>query len=176
VHRQITHNKLLDFVPATNNMSSTGLPTLSCGSPLVVRCALQVSRWVMNKEQLLSLLGSLIRVSDGELVENRSCFPCPERDREKYIVARDSIQKMVAEADISKSELFQAEIAGKSAEYSAMKARILSAPTKRAEHRSRLLNKLTDLGSVGEAGHYINAEHHGLYNELIRVLSECHDA
>lgn len=130
----------------------------------------------MNKEQLLSLLGSLIRASDGELVESRSCFPCPERDREKYIVVRDRIQKMVAEADFSKSELFQAETAGKPAEYSAMKARILGAPNKRAEHRSRLLDKLTDLGAVGEAGNYINAEHHDLHNELIRALSECHDA
>ncbi|MTT53685.1 hypothetical protein F1529_14460 [Alcanivorax sp. VBW004] len=130
----------------------------------------------MNKEQLLRLLGSLIRASDGELVENKSCFPCPERDRAKYIVVRDCIQKMVAEADISRSDSFQDESAGKSEEYSAMKARILGAPTKRAEHRSMLLNKLTDIGTVDEAGYFINAEHRGLHNELIRALSECHDA
>ncbi len=30
-------NKLLNFVPATNSVASTGLPTLRCGSPLVMR-------------------------------------------------------------------------------------------------------------------------------------------
>ena len=28
---------LLNFVPATNSVASTGLPTLRCGSPLVMR-------------------------------------------------------------------------------------------------------------------------------------------
>jgi hypothetical protein len=83
---------------------------------------------------------------------------------------------MVAEADISRSDSFQDETAGKSEEYSAMKARILGAPTKRAEHRSMLLSKLTDIGAVDKAGYFINAEHRGLHNELIRALSECHDA
>ena len=138
--------------------------------------ALSVTWWEMNKQQLLILLGSLIRASDGELVESRSCFSCPERDREKYIVVRDCIQKMVAEEDISKSDFFQAETAGKSEEYSATKARILGTPTKRAEHRSMLLNKLTDIGALDEVGYFINAEHRGLHNELIRFLSQCHDA
>jgi len=30
-------NKLLNFVPATNGVASTGLPTLRCGSPLAKR-------------------------------------------------------------------------------------------------------------------------------------------
>jgi hypothetical protein len=30
-------NKLLNFVPATKSIASTGLPTLRCGSPLVIR-------------------------------------------------------------------------------------------------------------------------------------------
>ncbi len=30
-------NKLLNFVPATKSMASTGLPTLRCGNPLAKR-------------------------------------------------------------------------------------------------------------------------------------------
>ena len=30
-------NKMLNFVPATNSMASTGLPTLRCGSQLAKR-------------------------------------------------------------------------------------------------------------------------------------------
>ena len=33
----VTANKLLNFVPATNSVASTGLPTLCCGSPLAKR-------------------------------------------------------------------------------------------------------------------------------------------
>jgi hypothetical protein len=32
-----THNKLLNFVPATKSVASTGLPTLRCGSQLAKR-------------------------------------------------------------------------------------------------------------------------------------------
>ena len=34
------YNKLLNFVPATNSVASTGLPTRRCGSPLVMRYVL----------------------------------------------------------------------------------------------------------------------------------------
>jgi len=33
----MSHNKLLNCVPATKSVASTGLPTLRCGSPLVTR-------------------------------------------------------------------------------------------------------------------------------------------
>ena len=33
----MTYNKLLNFVPATKNVASTGLPTLRCGSQLAKR-------------------------------------------------------------------------------------------------------------------------------------------
>jgi len=33
-------NKLLNFVPATKGVASTGLPTLRCGSPLAKRYVL----------------------------------------------------------------------------------------------------------------------------------------
>jgi len=34
---QMAYNKLLNFVPATNSVASTGLPTLRCGSQLAKR-------------------------------------------------------------------------------------------------------------------------------------------
>lgn len=33
----MAYNKLLNFAPATNDVASTGLPTLCCGSLLVKR-------------------------------------------------------------------------------------------------------------------------------------------
>ncbi len=38
----MAYNKLLNFVPATNNVAFTGLPTLRCGSQLAKRYALLV--------------------------------------------------------------------------------------------------------------------------------------
>ncbi|CSD30378.1 Uncharacterised protein [Vibrio cholerae] len=40
----MAYNKLLNFVPATNSVASTGLPTLCFGSPLVMRYACQSVR------------------------------------------------------------------------------------------------------------------------------------
>lgn len=130
----------------------------------------------MNKGQLLRLIGSLIKVSDGGLVENRACFPCSESHRVKFIIVRDCIQKMYEEADFSRSQCFQDTIEGKSSEFIAMKVKILSSPARKAEHRELLLEKLTDIQAVEEAGYYINGEHRELHEKLIYALSECHGA
>jgi len=39
IQMQNAYNKLLNFVPATNGVASTGLPTLRCGSQLAKRYA-----------------------------------------------------------------------------------------------------------------------------------------
>lgn len=130
----------------------------------------------MNKGQLLRLIGSLIKASDGGLVENRACFPCSENHREKFVFMRDCVQKMYEEADFSRSQCFQDTTEGKSAEFIAMKTKIHSSPTRKAEHRELLLGKLTDIQAAGEAGYYINIEHRDLHEKLVYALSQCHDA
>ena len=43
---QMAYNKLLNFVPATESVASTGLPTLRCGSQLAKRYVLKEMTWM----------------------------------------------------------------------------------------------------------------------------------
>ena len=130
----------------------------------------------MEKEQLLKLIGSLIKAADGDLVDSKSCFPCPKEQHSHYKIVRDCFQKIYDEADYLKSRSFVNEIKGKSEKLGEMKAKIYRDPVKRRSHRDRLIEKLCDLNGVGDAKDYINIEHEQLYLTAIEHLGKCHDA
>ena len=130
----------------------------------------------LNKAQLLKLIGSLIRAADGELVNKRSCFPCPPDQHEYYKSVRDCFQTMYKEADLTKSRVFKKEIAGKSDRLIEMKAKILSSPIKRQEHKDKLLVQLCELNKLDDALSYINIEHEPLFTIAVENLELCNDA
>ncbi|MGY5739696.1 hypothetical protein ACXHQ8_13750 [Vibrio antiquarius] len=130
----------------------------------------------LNKEQLLRLIGSLIRATDGDLVNKHSCFPCPPDQHEYYKSVRDSFQTMYREAEFTKSRAFKKEIAGKSDSLIEMKAKMLSSPIKRQKHKDKLLAQLCDLNKLDDALNYINIEHVSLFTIAIENLQRCNDA
>lgn len=129
----------------------------------------------MSKEQLLKLIGSLIRATDGDLINSRSCFPCPPDQHEYYKVIRDCFQTIYCDADCTKSSAFKKETAGKSDNYIEMKAKMLSAPKKRQAHKDKLLDKLCDLNELDNASNYINIEHQPLFAKAVENLARCND-
>lgn len=130
----------------------------------------------MSKEQLLRLIGSLIRAADGDLVNKRSCFPCPPDQHEYYKAVRDCFQTMYCEADYTKSNAFKKEIVEKSDSFIEMKAKMLSAPTKRQAHKDKLLTQLCDLNEIDNASNYINVENEPLFTKAVQNLARCNDA
>ncbi|MFO6423569.1 hypothetical protein [Motilimonas sp. KMU-193] len=129
----------------------------------------------MSKEQLLKLIGALIRVSDGDLVNKCSCFPCPQDQHEYYKVIRDCFQAMYWDADYTKSRAFKKEISGKSDNFTKMKVKMLSAPIKRQAHKDKLLEQLCDLNQLDNAYNYINIEHKPLFTQAVENLGKCND-
>ena len=113
----------------------------------------------LSKEQLLKLIGSLIRAADGDLVDKRGCFPCPPEQHEYYKSVRDCLQTMYEEADYAKSSAFQKEIAGKSDSFIELKAKMISVPIKRQAHKDKLLARLCDIKQLDNTSSYINIEH-----------------
>ena len=130
----------------------------------------------LNKDQLLKLIGSLIRATDGDLVNKRSCFPCPPDQHEYYKFVRDCFQTMYGEADYTKSIAFNKEIAGKSDSFIEMKAKMLSAPINRQAHKEKLLSQLCNLNHLDNASSYINIEHAPLFAKAVEYLGRCNDA
>jgi len=129
----------------------------------------------MSKEQLLKIIGSLIRATDGDLVNRRSCFPCPPDQHEYYKAIRDCFQTMYCDADYTKSSAFKKETTGKSDNFIEMKAKMLSAPIKRQAHKDKLLAQLCDLNQLDNASNYINIEHEPLFTKAVENLGRCND-
>jgi uncharacterized membrane protein YesL len=58
----MSHNKLLNFVTATNSVVSTGLPTLRCGSPLAKRYVYVYKEGFVKVNKIWTFLGLLLFV------------------------------------------------------------------------------------------------------------------
>jgi hypothetical protein len=130
----------------------------------------------MNKEQLLKLIGLLIKAADGELVDDKNCFPCPSDQHEHYKIVRDCLQKMYDEADFTQSSSFLNETKGKSEKFIAMKAKLYRAPIKRRSHREELIEMLCNIETIEKADNYINMQHKRLHVLALQNLGECNDA
>ncbi|WP_214000464.1 hypothetical protein [Arsukibacterium sp.] len=69
-------NKLLNFVPATKRVASTGLPTLRCGSPLVMRYIfLEIStsmkfKWIFASLIIISGCSTTSNLNEDFCVKN----------------------------------------------------------------------------------------------------------
>jgi hypothetical protein len=130
----------------------------------------------MNKEQLLKLIGALIQVNDSHLVDNKSCFLCPDDQHEYYKIIRDCFQKIYEEADFTQTNLFLNETKGKSEQFVEMKTKLYRKPLKISAHRNELIEKICSLKNIEETKNYINISNKQLYEEALHYIEKCHDA
>lgn len=127
-------------------------------------------------EQLLGLVGAFIKVSDGDLINKRSCFPCRPEHHEFFKAIRDCYQQMYTEADYTHSNIFLNDVQGKSEKTIEMKTKLLNDPIKRTSHREELIDKLCNISTIEEAHSYVNIEHHALYAKALKNMEKCNGA
>ena len=125
-----------------------------------------------SPQELVTLIVTLIKASDADLVDNRKCFPCKKEDHENYKRIRDIFVKIYSEADYSKSRLFQKDIAGKSESVKNMKIKLNNSPIKKSEYKNKLLESFKMITNFDKAYELANIDHEQLLNEVQKI---CHN-
>src|SRR5512145_1385990 len=108
---------------------------------------------MLSKAGLLRFLMDLAAVNDLDLVEDDALLSvevCAESDRAAVREAAQILRFLRREFSYTLSPEFEASVVGRSAAYAAMRAKLVSEPTKRAALRRRFDETLSNLPSSDE--------------------------
>ena len=123
-------------------------------------------------DELLGLVTALIEVSDGDLVNNRKCFPCEKESHHLFMRIRDAIEEMYEKAEFPETKAFQNEVSGRSESFIAMKAKTYTDPVKKTQHKEKLLSKFRTRETVPEALDLVNSEHRDICSMVLFTLEQ----
>ena len=87
-----------------------------------------------DAQRLYGVMTALVCCNDGDLVDDPSCFPCPDESRDFWMDTRDTIAALRTKFDYVASPEFTDSIADKSDQYIAAATRMAS--KKSPQHKS----------------------------------------
>ncbi len=129
---------------------------------------------MLSKQQLIGLLVGLKRVNDIELINDQAVLSnevCLDGDRGLVRRMAFIVNELYETFDYSRSPEFLRSTEGKSAEFKAMRQRLLT-PTKRIEVQRRLGHALERVWESDEVFELIEPSRLGRIKELRNLLCE----